>query len=367
MDQGQAQAAAAARHRRGDELVQAGRQVEAIPEYVEAGRLYMAGGKLLKAIAVSKLATGLELAAAEAGAGAGAAADPASLIIDLEEVEEIKLDEARIPLFFELPREALGELVERAPLRSFGPDQAIVREGQPGTSMFVLVQGAVIVSVADKAVAAMGEGSFFGEIALMSDAPRLATVTTADECLLLEIDRGVLQDLGRRWPSVNEIVERFYRDRLLANLMRVNDLFKGIPAAHKAEVAERFVTRSWPAGELVCREGTTGDGLYVILRGRCEVSWHAGEGEVFGPVMREGDVFGEISLLSEGRTTATVRTQAPCVFLYMSVADFRVHVLTHSDVRYNLGKLGHERLERTTSSRARVSGVEEIPLSDYLI
>jgi CRP-like cAMP-binding protein len=338
-------------HERGDRLVREGKTREAIAAYLEAIRAYGEAGQLLKAIAVGKLVLQLD--------PADAAVRPL--------LGQILLDDfPPIPLFSDLPRPALVELVQRAPLRAFDAGEAIVKEGEPGASMFVLVKGRVNVLVGGAEVAAMPEGTFFGEIALISDAPRLATVTSEGETLLIEVERRALEEVERAHPGVVPIVEAFYRDRLLANLMRVNGLFQ-VPEEHKASIAARFALRTVDPGTILLREGGTGDGMYVILRGSCEVFWHVGDADRHAPAMREGDVFGEISLLSEGRATATVRATSRCVLLYLSVDDFRDHVMTFPSVREHLGRLGHERLHRTTASQQAVAAPDEIILSDYLV
>jgi hypothetical protein len=69
--------------------------------------------------------------------------------------------------------------------------EAIVRQGDPGERFFVVVAGAVEVSVDGAVVREEGPGDYFGEIALLNDSPRTATVTARDDVELRALDRTV--------------------------------------------------------------------------------------------------------------------------------------------------------------------------------
>jgi len=100
--------------------------------------------------------------------------------------------------------------------------------------------------------------------------------------------------------------------------------------------------------------GEPGKGLFVLLRGACGV-FHVREdgSEVPYPAMREGDVFGELSLLRDGQVTATVRTLTPCVVLELRRERFDDLLLTDTAVRERIYALAGERYERTRDLIAR--------------
>src|SRR5713226_5166209 len=123
----------------------------------------------------------------------------------------------------ELPRELMVELLQRLSLRSAEQGEAIVVEGEPGASMFVLVHGAVQVvrqlpGGEPRVMDEMEEGSIFGEIALLADVPRVASVIASEESLVLEVSRELLDEMSNRHKALPELLQRFYKERLLANL-----------------------------------------------------------------------------------------------------------------------------------------------------
>ena len=97
----------------------------------------------------------------------------------------------RTPLFSDLSPEAFVELVERCPLRRYKGGDRIVQQGEPGNSFFVICEGRVTVLREEnglaRPVAALEAGEFFGEVALLSGGPRIASVDAlADDTQVLE-------------------------------------------------------------------------------------------------------------------------------------------------------------------------------------
>ncbi len=85
----------------------------------------------------------------------------------------------------ELQQEVGDNALSHQPL-----NKAIVSEGTTGIFMFVVVEGAVEVSIQGKVVERLGPGGVFGELALVDQGPRAATVVAASDCVLLNINRS---------------------------------------------------------------------------------------------------------------------------------------------------------------------------------
>lgn len=123
------------------------------------------------------------------------------------------------PLFADFSEADLVAVIQGLELATYGPGDILILEGDPGTSLFVITSGVVraFVKQADgknKQVREMGEGSFFGEIAVLSGKPRTATVTakTAVEALVLE--RKTLDNICKTHPSVRTTLQKFAAERL---------------------------------------------------------------------------------------------------------------------------------------------------------
>jgi MFS family permease len=102
-------------------------------------------------------------------------------------------DELRIltsvPIFSPLPGAALEHLAGRlVPLR-LEPGSVVVREGDPGDRFYIVAEGTVEVSEYGRTISELGAGGYFGEIALIRDVPRTATVTAKTDTVLYALDR----------------------------------------------------------------------------------------------------------------------------------------------------------------------------------
>jgi hypothetical protein len=122
------------------------------------------------------------------------------------------------PLFSGFSEAELAAVITRFRLISFEPGDIVVSEGQPGDSLFVLTTGALKAFVRDQTgrnvpVRDMPEGSFFGEVSILSEKPRTATVTCAGHCELLELDRAALDAIVAEHPRVREVIQETYRSR----------------------------------------------------------------------------------------------------------------------------------------------------------
>jgi CRP-like cAMP-binding protein len=257
-----------------------------------------------------------------------------------------------IPLFSSLEPEGLLAVIERLTMRTAEPGEVLMREGDPGAHMVVVVQGTVAVLRGEAAgggqkIAQMRDGAFFGEMALLSHGPRSATVQAETPCVLLELTRADLDEITATHPAVREVVERFYRERLLDNLLRCSPLFQPLSAEARRSLVERFQVSSLGAGVEVVTEGARAPGLHVILRGTCGVVKGSPNGDLPVKELKEGDLFGEISLVFDQPAIASVRTLSPSVLLVLPREGFEEVVLPQREVLAAMARLGQERFEQT--------------------
>lgn len=103
---------------------------------------------------------------------------------------------AACELFAGAPGEALDALAESSRLRRFAPGEAVVREGEASTALYLVAAGDAVVRQRGRELARVGAGDVFGEMAFLTGSPRAATVRASEAALeVVEIDETGLQSL----------------------------------------------------------------------------------------------------------------------------------------------------------------------------
>lgn len=291
-------------------------------------------------------------------------------LLEVAEPAQVSVDELPpIPLFSDLPREAFIALTERMELVQAEPGEILIAEGEYAASMYIVIQGRVKVvreveGGAELKLAELGDGAFFGEMALLSDAPRTASVIALEDTMLFEISRELMNEITAEFPQVEQVMKRFHRNRLLTNLLRTSPIFAPFSPADKKDLIEKFKSRHVDPGRLLITKDKPGDGLYVLLSGRCQVlgTKEGDTREVVLAELKEGDVFGEMSLLFRQYATASVRTSSPCIVLRLPKTAFDELIMTHPQVLETLSRLSEERM----ASNKEILDSDEETLQDFL-
>jgi cAMP-dependent protein kinase regulator len=267
-------------------------------------------------------------------------------------------DLASLPFLRSLPREALAALDPHVTRVDLAPNVTVLREGDAAASMFFLARGTVAITRGERneRIGSLTGPTLFGEMALVATTPRLATVVTDTPCVVFEISRDAIFALAGSFPAVRDTIIQFHRDRLMQNVLVSNPLFTPLGEPNQRHMAASFVTKAVAAGQVLLQEGQPGIGLYVLLRGRCQVL-HAGtpgHAEVEVSQLSEGDVFGEISIvLFDRNCTATVRTASDCVVLFLAREIFQATVMSNPAAREAMMKLALKRLRNTAEVKAQ--------------
>lgn len=191
---------------------------------------YMREHQLVRAIALQKRLARIrgeaiedEVASLMSEVGPSAAPPPADERIEapadlLEGLEGAATPEQRAlaatPLFGDFSREELEAVVREMTLRTLEPGELVMVEGEPTRSLFVLARGVVRVYVRSGAgdsvqVREMEAVAFFGEVSIVYDMPRTATITCKTRCELLVLSAESLLEIARSHPRVREVLKDF--------------------------------------------------------------------------------------------------------------------------------------------------------------
>jgi CRP-like cAMP-binding protein len=111
-----------------------------------------------------------------------------------------------------LDTEGRKRLLAAAQALRFQDGQVVVREGEPGDALYIIVAGLAAVSAdnlgAEKQLGELGDGQFFGEMAVITSQPRSATVTARGPLEVLRIPRDQVLAILKDYPKVKEVVAK---------------------------------------------------------------------------------------------------------------------------------------------------------------
>jgi len=254
------------------------------------------------------------------------------------------------PLFAGLPAAALEQLIERLNLVELGAGEVLFRQGDSGDALYIVAEGSVTVvheGPPRQELTRFGPGSFFGEVALVTEEPRSATVTAEVPTQLLAIDRDAVRMLIGEFPDVLPVILRFLRERLVDRLVQTHPLFASFGAGDREYLVAQFRFLEIEPSSVIVREGGRPAGLYAILSGRADVTTKGARVATFGP----GDLFGEVSLLTGEPSPVAITAIGRCLALCMPSSEFREIIMTHPQVLSYVGDLADERKRFGPSAR----------------
>jgi CRP-like cAMP-binding protein len=299
---------------------------------------FMAGAYAHESAALAKFAArqapvdlDAEIAPMDGGAGDAmtVAARARDRALDLSAFVQYPEQFLPVPFFSELPRNVFPTAFQLLRLVRAGDGDMVIREGQLGTACYFVASGEVrvVARAGNNRTVERGrlhEGALFGEMALVTEQARTASVQVVGEADLLEVDRVAIGRLCAEVPVLNERLDRFARERLLKNLLATSPLFKPFDHTQQMELLKRFEGHDLEPGTVIIREGDAGQGLFVMLLGEVEILQKDPSGrDKTVAKLGAGEVFGEMSLLGDKPTTATVRTLSRTTIMFLGREYFR--------------------------------------------
>ena len=131
-----------------------------------------------------------------------------------ERLKELFRSISAVPVFNELPPEEIAELVPYIGTRTFAAGDTVIREGEPGDSVFIVESGRVRIASNDTHVATLGDGDVLGEMALVTGEPRSATAVAETECRVWYIMKDDFDELLAASPHLKQAVSELAMERI---------------------------------------------------------------------------------------------------------------------------------------------------------
>jgi CRP-like cAMP-binding protein len=224
---------------------------------------------------------------------------------------EPAVDDAAMALDNRLGPEEMRQLSEIAAAQSVPAGCPLVRQGEPGDILYIIVAGrmGVFRTGADRQermIAELGPGNFFGEMSACGGGVRSATVRALTAARVLPVSSGQLGELGTRLPAFKAALDDAFRKRQIDAVLSSLMSFNRFSVSRRLEIIDQLLTVPVAAGDEIVHEGRHNQKLYIILAGRMDVWMRAQKQRVCLATLAVGDFFGEISMITGRPAIATV-------------------------------------------------------------
>lgn len=275
-----------------------------------------------------------------------------------------------IPLFSALEKEGLRALIGCFEMFTVPAGHAVISEGEEGAEAYIVARGELEVRRTDAdgnsvTLARLANGALFGEMALLSRAPRAASVVAWRPSILLCARREALEQVAERRPEVGVELAAHCRRRMVANLVRTSKLLLSVRSSERPALVERFETKVYEKGDKLIEEGKETSGLHLIASGEVAVIGHEDGGESFViATLGVGETVGEVALVLRRKANADVVAVHPTVTLHLPREDFLDLVRDHPAILAGLYLVAVERDEETSSVLA---GSATAVADDYIL
>lgn len=278
----------------------------------------------------------------------------------------------RMPLFAEVPTEAILDIARLLLLRHVPAGEVIYGQGDPGDSMYIVDTGMVDAISDDtpgQAIAHFSNGDYFGESALLTGKTRSITAYATTDTNLWVFYRTDFDGLLVKYPQLSVSLSRTLRDQLDSSsgyapspyLQKIAQL-GGLTRTQLDELADRLRPRRYQAGSNIYYEGRPGDEMYFIDTGEVEHWATTSQGAVFLETLTQGDFFGEIALLSGKGHPTTAYAVVDTDVLALTKADFEDFLNKYPSLAITFSRVLSQRLEETMG-RLRNTGTSALPAS----
>jgi Fe-S-cluster-containing dehydrogenase component/CRP-like cAMP-binding protein len=205
-----------------------------------------------------------------------------------------------------VPPARLEDLVRISFLRRRAQGDALIRQGEYGHTLFVLIEGAVDIEVVTdsgkrvKLARLENPGAYFGELAILGRTRRSATATALAPTVVLEIEKTKLEKLDQEVGRVLELIESCSQQRAIKNFLGQHRAFSEIGEARLSALVNSATLRVHPRGTTIFSESDPTDDVLIIKSGVAKLVRKEGDKLAVLAYFNTGDVVG----LSDGATRA---------------------------------------------------------------
>ncbi|XP_076661120.1 cGMP-dependent protein kinase for isoform X1 [Halictus rubicundus] len=199
----------------------------------------------------------------------------------------------------------IREIVDCMYSVTFSAGSTIIREGDVGSIVYVMEEGKVEVSRDGKYLSTLAPGKVLGELAILYNCKRTATITAATDCQLWAIDRQCFQTIMMRTG--------LSRQAEYTDFLKSVPIFKNLPEETLIKISDVLEETFYNNGDYIIRQGARGDTFFIISRGQVRVTIKQPDNseDKYIRTLGKGDFFGEKALQGDDLRTANIIADDP--------------------------------------------------------
>jgi cAMP-dependent protein kinase regulator len=268
-----------------------------------------------------------------------------------------------VPLFSALDQPSLRELLEALVPEWLPAGHTVIEQGAPGRAAYWVARGELEARRATKSggarsagggpsppgqpgptisLARLRGGSLFGEMALLSRAPRAGSVVSLRPSVVVRVDKSALDRVAQRHPVIGTQLGEHCRDRMVQNLLRV------VPERDLPALVSRFRIVCFEQQDKLVEQDQHPQGLFLVASGEVAIVRREGESDpLVLKTLGVGDVVGEVATILRRKTSAEVVAVHPTVTLFLETGALLDLVKDHPVILAELYLLAVHRDEET--------------------
>lgn len=205
---------------------------------------------------------------------------------------------ADIFMFRSLDKNQIKRVIDAMFGRHVEQGDVIIEQGDDGDNFYVIESGVYDITVNKNSVGSYSEKGSFGELALMYNMPRAATITAKNEGKLWALDRLTFKRIVLK--------SAFEKRKMYESFLEKLPMFKSLSAYERMNVADALFSKSYADGDAIIKQDEEAKNMFFVEKGSVRILRdHDGQSKELA-VVEEGGYFGELALLTKKPRAATV-------------------------------------------------------------
>merc|ERR1719431_1988887 len=289
--------------RRDNDILKQERELHKLRSVLQQATSLMSGGEDSILSAVQETAPGSQQASKKQAVSGPSLALPRDLKVtkhskDFRSRTVIKEAVMENDFLKNLSQGQVRELVDAMQEKIVPKGVYVIREGEQGSHLYVSAEGEYEVIKDGKVLGRLGVGKAFGELAILYNCKRTASIKAVADGKLWTIERTVFQQIMQT-TGMRKIENQ-------VNFLRIVPLLSNFPENILSKISDVLELEVYKKGDYVVRQGTAGDTFYIISEGDVKVTQKSSGSDTEIRTLTKGDYFGEQALLKTDMRTANV-------------------------------------------------------------